>query len=141
MNLGSMSPGNTRTIVFDAIAGGSFSGSTTITNTATVSSNEIGSRSASAQVVVNVASVQQSYALTITKRVQNISDNSALFGSVSADGGERVRYEIVISTSGSTAAQNNVSVCRTNSPAGRPLAAFLPIFEHSFHYEGKAQCS
>lgn len=107
-NLGTFPAGTARAITFEANVdgSGSFSGSTTVVNTASVRSSEVSERQDSASVNVNVIGVDQN--LTIDKRVLNVSRGDSSFqDSVTANPGDRVRFEIRVNTSGN-ASQSNV---------------------------------
>lgn len=109
-NLGTLFAGTVRTIVFEAnVAGsGSFSsGNTTLTNTAEVRSDQIGTRLDDANVNVNIQVDQN---LNINKRILNITRGDSFFqDSVTANPGDRVKFEIRVETGG-TQTQNNVTV-------------------------------
>ncbi|MDZ4243645.1 MAG: hypothetical protein U1C57_00915, partial [Candidatus Doudnabacteria bacterium] len=121
LSLGTVQANDTRTLTFEADVAGSssFSAGTTatLTNTANVRSDQVGVREAQAQVIVSVSAVTQDPALSITKRVRNIDDNTSFSTFVTVDPGERVRFEIVVTNTGNAALSN--VIVRDNFPSSR----------------------
>lgn len=114
LNIGALSEGQSRTFTFEARVNGT--SSATVTNTAYVRSSEVSEISDNATVFINQTSGGGSVSrdLFISKRVQNVTSGTGYSTSVSANPGDRVRYEIRIETLG-TASQSDV-VVRDNLP-------------------------
>ena len=114
INLGTLAPNSYHTASFDANAASYLSGYYALTNTADVFSSQIYNREASAQVIVNGGPVNNgtgsTYDLFISKQVLNVTRGEVRYqDSVTANPGDRVRFEIRVNTLGNSW-QTNVIV-------------------------------
>ncbi|TSA46041.1 hypothetical protein D4R52_01250, partial [bacterium] len=107
INLGTLNSNSSHTASFDAYAPNN-SGNITLTNTAYVSSTQVTTRQATAQVIVNGNS--SSADLFITKSVLDVTRGDGSYQDmITANAGDRVRFQLNVSTLGGTT-QSNVIV-------------------------------
>ena len=105
INIGSVGPGATATILFDATVNSSYSAQT-ITNTAYVSVDQMSERSSSASVYLQTTSASAG-SLTINKTVRNYTYGYGNFAeSVNATNNDRVTFQIQISNNSNFNAYN-----------------------------------
>ncbi|MBX4191181.1 MAG: DUF11 domain-containing protein [Candidatus Doudnabacteria bacterium] len=108
VSLGNMSANTRKTVVIRATvsAAGEFPvGSTTLTNTANITSS-VGSATATAKVVVAITGSSK---ISVDKQVRNITANDTTFGNdTSAKPGDTVEFRIVVDNTGNTTAQSVV---------------------------------
>ncbi|MBI4050777.1 MAG: DUF11 domain-containing protein [Candidatus Doudnabacteria bacterium] len=103
-NLGTLSQNINKIITFEAdVAGaGSFSGTTTLTNTSNVRSDQVGTRQDNADVVVQLVAGAQ---FSLRKTAFNLT-KGADAASVAADPGDIITYTLYVKNSGGTTLTN-----------------------------------
>ena len=110
INLGTLTPGQTKTITFEAqvVAEENFNyGTTSLVNTGKTWADSVSQIVDTAVVnVTRTAPSPVSPGLTISKLVRNITDNTTFQESVLADPQDRVEFQIKVTSIGSTTAYN-----------------------------------
>lgn len=105
INIGSIDPGSSRTISFDATVNASYSAQT-VTNIAYGRADQINERSSSASVYLSPVATQTG-SLTINKTVRNYTNGYGNFSeSASATNGDRVSFQIQINNNSNFNANN-----------------------------------
>ncbi len=117
-NLGNMNAGSTQSVTLTASLSSENSfacGSTSLTNTVQVTSSNAGNASDNASVSVNrnCNTNNNNVTLSLTKLVRNVTQGQTIFTkSISAQPGDMVQFQIQVTASGNTTA-NNVIVTDT----------------------------
>jgi uncharacterized repeat protein (TIGR01451 family) len=103
INLGAMSQGTTHNITFEATVNANSSAS--VTNYGFVKADNVSQKQDTAKICIKV--VAQNANLTIAKTVKNVTNGEVIFSeSTNAQEGDKVQFNLKISSTGEAAAQN-----------------------------------
>lgn len=116
INVGSLTAGATRTIIFETYVGTSIPSSQTLTNYAYARSDEVAEKNSSAAVVVTVTPANP--VLLIDKKMKNITNNDTSFAdSVDAQPRQRIGVQITITNNGANLATASNVIIKDTLPS------------------------